>query len=121
MNIIKRHTGQKELQRIAQALYNRRYNLNEEFVFIGDVIVRSNGSLNFLYFETYTKVDDYKRYHKVVTDDYFIEIYWYESNVIDAGRGYTLQDVIDNFKRDLTYLLKEADKPLISVVEDTIQ
>jgi hypothetical protein len=105
-------------RRIATNLYNKRFNLNEDLQFIGDIIVEGNDYLSFIYFETYTQTDDYKRYHMVVCDPYYIEIYWYDSNVIDAGRGYTMQEIKTRFDNHLMYLLKKSGLEISRVFRD---
>ena len=92
----------------ANQLCERRFGITETLSFIGDVIVEGNDSLRFIYFETDIGVKNYKRYHMVVTDSYYISIHWYETNVIDSINGYNIASLVERFKEDLTYLLKNA-------------
>ena len=113
---------QELLKQIAGKLYNKKFADNSELKITDDVMFESRLSLMILYFESDTVLDNYKRYHMVVTNSIFTEIFFYETNIVERSfmREGGVDLVIKKFRKDMYYWLISIDSEPKSVSEDTI-
>ena len=79
----------------------------------GNILHECKNELNYVYFESINNEFGQwpmKRYYQIVFSFLFFEEHYYNSNVIDAESGYTLEIVQSNFRGYLTHLLNRVNK-----------
>jgi len=85
---------------------------DKEYEFISDIHHVMVDEINYFYFESGFEgmTKGMKRYHLGAYSFIFLDLFYYDSNVIDSAHSYTLDEVKERFKNYINSLAKIVNK-----------